>query len=100
MAETANPKITSLYVNSVSGPKVYEFRDDGWNLYKPDGVVLDRKATNTPFFQVIDVDGNELTYRAYMANGQLYDAVRLRKQPDGTKELVPWEKELGEERSK
>ena len=98
MAETANPKITSLYVNSVSGPKMYEFRDDGWNLYKPDGVVLDRKATNTPFFQVIDVNGDELVYRAYMANGQLYDAVRLRKHADGSKELVPWKEDLGEER--
>lgn len=88
MSDTVSPEITSLYVNSVSGPKMYQFREDGWKIYERDGVVLDRKAEGTPFFQVIDVNGDWLMYRAYMANGQLYDEVRLKKLPDGTKELL------------
>lgn len=98
MADTKSNQIKSLYVNSVSGPKMYQFRKDGWNTYKPEGVLLDRKAINTPFFQVIDVEGEWLTYRAFMANGDLYDAVRLRKLADGSKELHPWKEDLGDER--
>ncbi len=98
MADTKSNQIKSLYVNSVSGPKMYQFRKDGWNTYKPEGVLLDRKAINTPFFQVIDVDGEWLTYRAFMANGELYDAVKLRKLPNGSKELHPWKDDLGKER--
>ena len=52
MSDTTDKTIKSLYVNSVSGPKMYQFRKDGWNTYKPDGVLLERKAENTPFFQV------------------------------------------------
>ena len=84
--------------SAVSGPKMYDFRKDGWNTYKPDGVLLARKAVKTPFFQVIDVEGEWLTYRAFMANGQLYDAVRLHKLADGTKEMHPWKDDLGKER--
>ena len=98
MSDTTSNEIKSLYVNSVSGPKMYEFRKDGWNTYKRDGVLLDRKATNTPFFQVIDVEGDWLTYRAFMTNGDLYDAVKMQKLPNGSKKLHPWDSDLGKER--
>ena len=68
-----------IYVNSVSGPKMYEFMEGGWDVYRPEGVVLDRKAENTQFFQVIRIEGMSLVYKAYMANGELYDAFELRK---------------------
>lgn len=99
MSESGEEKVRSLYVNSVSGPKMYEFQKDGWDIYKPDGVMLDRKAENTQFFQVIDVDGAWLNYRAFMADGTLYDAFRLRKEADGTKTLHKIDAELGPERS-
>ena len=98
MSDTKSSKIKSLYVNSVSGPKMYDFRKDGWNTYKPEGVLLARKAVKTPFFQVIDVEDDWLTYRAFMANGELYDAVRLHKLADGSKEMHPWKDDLGKER--
>jgi 3',5'-cyclic AMP phosphodiesterase CpdA len=98
MSEAGKGPIKSLYVNSVSGPKMYDFREGGWNIYKPEGAVLERKAEGTPFFQVIDVDGDDLTYRAFMANGELYDAVHLRKRADGSKELLPWNEALGKQR--
>lgn len=80
--------ITSMYVNSVSGPKMYDFNDDGWDVYQPEGVELDRMAENTQFFQVIDVDGRELHYKAYTATGELYDAFKLRKDAAGEKTLT------------
>lgn len=97
--ETGPTKVKSLYINSVSGPKMYNFRENGWKVYEPDGVELDRKAENTQFFQVIDVDGNRLSYRAFTADGQLYDAFRLLKDTEGNKTLQPWKEDLGPERS-
>ena len=98
VSESGSKVINSLYVNSVSGAKMYSFQKDGWKMYEREGVLLDRKAENTPFFQVIDVEGEILTYRAFMADGRLYDATRLKKNDDGTKELLKWDDEFGAER--
>ncbi len=91
-------RITSMFVNSVSGPKMYEFMEGGWSVYRSEGVVLDRKAENTQFFQVIRIDGSSLVYKAFMANGELYDAFQMTKNDDGTKTLVDWSPDLGDER--
>ncbi len=61
----------TMYVVSVSGPKMYEVSDDPW---------MDRKAANTQLFQVITIEGNDLHYQAYTASGELYDAFHLQKQ--------------------
>lgn len=88
--EPKGKQITTMYVNSVSGPKMYEFQKDGWNIYKPDGVILDRKAIQTQFFQVIDVAGDWIKYRAYTADGKLYDSFKIHKDSKGVKTLHPW----------
>jgi len=88
MREKRNSKeVQTMYVNSVSGPKMYEFMKTGWDVYAPEGVVLDRSAENAQFFQVISIDGMRLTYKAYTANGLLYDAFRLDKKKNGTKRI-------------
>ena len=96
--EKQGRQVTSMYVNSVSGPKMYEFMKEGWDVYRDEGVVLDRKAENTQFFQVIRIDGNLLTYKAYTATGELYDAFQMKKNEDGSKELRDWSPDLGDER--
>ena len=83
-------RVGPIYVNSVSGPKMYEFMEGGWDVYRPQGVVLDRKAENTQFFQVIRIEGASLVYKAYMANGDLYDAFELRKEKDGSRSMRDW----------
>lgn len=95
-AEAEGP--STMYVNSVSGPKMYEFKEDGWNVYRPDGVKLDRRAENTQFFQVIDIDGSALMYRAYTADGALYDSFTLMKDEEGKKTLRDEAEGLGAER--
>ncbi len=60
----------TMYVVSVSGPKMYEVSDDPW---------MDRKASNTQLFQIITIRGDELQYQAYTATGELYDAFQLKK---------------------
>ena len=71
--------LTTMFVNSVSGPKQYEFRKDGWDDYAPTGVKLERQGENGQFFQVIDIDGNRLSYTAYTTDGVQYDRVVMEK---------------------
>ncbi|MFT4089474.1 MAG: metallophosphoesterase family protein [Asticcacaulis sp.] len=69
----------AVYVVSVGGPKMYAVGDIDW---------ADRKASYTQLFQVIDVANDSLTYKAYTADGQLYDQFELRKNARGKKRMI------------
>lgn len=71
-----DPNGGTIYVVSVSGGKMYDLKRDSWNKYN---ALLERGAENTQLFQVIQVDGDKLTYKAYTTSGALYDAFELRK---------------------
>lgn len=90
--------LTTMFVNSVSGPKQYKFREHGWDDFAPTGVKLSRLAENTQFYQVISIDGGALHYAAYTADGRLYDEVRLTKTAGGTKTIAPERSGLPETR--
>lgn len=76
-ATTQSPAGT-MYVVSVSGPKLYE------KGISP-GV---RRGSRMQLYQVISVDGDELRYRAKTATGELYDAFTLRKRDGAVNELI------------
>lgn len=79
----------TLYVTSVSGPKMYGINQEGLAALKEqDGLVTTKTGTNIQFFQVIDVKDDRLEYRAYTATGSLYDAVAIEKDEKGNKKLV------------
>lgn len=80
--------VATMFVNSVSGPKQYEFKETGWDSYAKTGVALSRKAENTQFFQVITVDGETLTYEARTALGMLYDDFVMTKNAGGAKTIT------------
>ena len=61
----------ATYVVSVAGPKMYDVADLVWAR---------RTAAHTQAYQVIDVDGADLTYRAYDATGALLDSMDLHKE--------------------
>jgi hypothetical protein len=69
-AQVRDEKAGTVYVVSVSGPKMYDVSDDPW---------MDRKAANTQLFQIITIEDNTLQYKAYTATGMLYDAFDLVK---------------------
>lgn len=69
----------TMYVVSVSGPKMYEVSDDGW---------MERRAANVQLFQTITIEGNTLTYKAFTATGELYDAFLLKKRSGKPNQLV------------
>ena len=80
--------VSTMFVNSVSGPKQYDFQEDGWDRYAEDGVVLARQAENTQFFQIITIDGDALEYKAITALGKLYDDFVMTKSKDGSKVIT------------
>ncbi|MEK6480322.1 metallophosphoesterase family protein [Catalinimonas sp. 4WD22] len=69
----------TMYVVSVSGPKMYDVSNDPW---------MERKAANTQLFQIITIEDNELQYQAFTATGKLYDAFQLVKQEGKPNKLV------------
>ena len=69
----------TMYVVSVSGPKMYDISDDPW---------MDRKARNTQLFQIITIDDDVLSFQSFTAHGELYDAFDLEKRKDKPNKLV------------
>jgi 3',5'-cyclic AMP phosphodiesterase CpdA len=77
-----NPAIGTVYVVSVSGPKMYDVTADAFV----------RTAEDTQLYQVITVTGDEIHYEARTAVGRLYDAFMLKKragQPNELRETLP-----------
>lgn len=94
----AGGQVQTMFVNSVSGPKQYEFQETGWDMYEKDGVELARRAENTPFYQIITVDGDTLHYEARTVLDQLYDDFEMRKS-GGVKQITRGATSTMEERS-
>lgn len=69
----------TMYVVSVSGPKMYDISNDPW---------MDRKARNTQLFQIISIDGDVLSFQSFTAHGELYDAFDLEKRKGKPNKLV------------
>ena len=65
-----DPEIGTVYVVSVSGPKMYPITKGGY---------AKRVAENTQLYQIIHIDDLNLRYEAYEATGDLYDTFTLRK---------------------
>lgn len=60
----------TMYVLSVSGPKMYRGKTADWMRKSGSGVQL---------VQIIRIDGDRLTYEARTVTGRLFDAFELRK---------------------
>jgi hypothetical protein len=78
-------KTGTVYVVSVSGPKMY-------NHQKQD--FMKRVAEDTQLYQVIHIDGDKLRFEARTAIGDLYDAFELHKQNGAINKLVELEPEV------
>ncbi|WP_273568595.1 purple acid phosphatase family protein [Maribacter halichondriae] len=68
----------TIYAVSVSGPKMYESKDQEWMV---------RRGEYTQLFQIITVSKNSIKYGAYTPIGTLYDAFELIKK-NGKKKLI------------
>jgi len=75
----ADPRTGTVYVVSVSGPKMYEL---GRRPF------MRRAAEDTQLFQIITIDGEQLLYEARTATWELYDGFVLRKEPGARRALI------------
>jgi 3',5'-cyclic AMP phosphodiesterase CpdA len=78
-ASARSPEGGTIYVVSVSGPKMYNLER------RPE---MARAAENTQLYQIITIDGDTLRYEARTATGELYDAFRLNKRAGEINQLV------------
>lgn len=69
----------TVYIVSVSGPKLYPIDRQDWML---------RAAEHTQLYQVVRVDPWQIGYESRTATGKLYDAFVIRKQDGGEKEIL------------
>jgi 3',5'-cyclic AMP phosphodiesterase CpdA len=68
----------TLYVVSVSGPKLYDANSEP----------MVRRAEDTQLYQIITVNADRLIYQAKTATGDLYDAFTLVKRDGQPNELI------------
>lgn len=78
-SDSADTGLGTVYVTSVSGPKMYKLDLDQLNGYSLDGYRLDKSAEQTQFFQVITIEDDTLTYEAYTVLGEKYDSFVITK---------------------
>ena len=52
------------------------------------GKYAKRFAENTQLYQIINIEGNQLRFRAFTATGNLYDEFLLQKQPEQPNLLI------------
>ncbi len=76
-----------VYVVSVTGSKMYGLND------RADTQPV-RAAENTELYQLIDVEADRLSFRAFTATGQLYDAFTLTRGADGRNRLTESDESL------
>jgi hypothetical protein len=76
-----------VYVVSVTGSKMYGLND------RADAQPV-RAAENTELYQLIDVEADRLSFRAFTATGQLYDAFTLTRGSDGRNRLTESDQSL------
>ena len=69
----------TVYVISVSGPKMYNLQRHPF---------MSRHAEDTQLYQIIHIDGEKLHFEAYTAVGVLYDAFTLSKQAGTVNKLT------------
>ncbi|MEM8669396.1 MAG: metallophosphoesterase family protein [Planctomycetota bacterium] len=80
----------TVYVVSVSGPKMYSLNKKSF---------MKRGAANTQLYQVITVDDQQLTFEARTAAGNLYDRFVLKKRKGEPNELIEFDAPMSERRT-
>jgi 3',5'-cyclic AMP phosphodiesterase CpdA len=80
-ANVRDPKSGTVYVVSVSGPKMYRISPEALKA-------MDRVAEYTQLYQVIDVSRDRVRFESRTVSGDLYDAFELHKQAGKANRIV------------
>jgi Purple acid Phosphatase, N-terminal domain/Calcineurin-like phosphoesterase len=71
----------TVYVVSVSGPKMYDVDDTARSR-------MGKTGAHKQLYQIISIDGNVLRYESRSVDGVVFDAFELRKGADGVNAMV------------
>ena len=82
-----NEETGTVYVVSVSGPKMYNVRQAAKET-------MQKTGQNKQLYQIISVNGSRLKYEAFLTTGELFDSFELQKNPDGTNIIIHLPEEL------
>lgn len=82
-------KSDTVFVVSVSGPKMYDFTSKNWD---ENGAKVKKSLENTQLYQLVRVDGNKLSFEARTATGDLFDGFEINKTPSGKKQIKEMKK--------
>ncbi|MEC8554731.1 MAG: metallophosphoesterase family protein [Planctomycetota bacterium] len=77
--QKVEPTFGTVYVVSVSGPKMYNNTQHEF---------MTRVAEDTQLYQIIHINGDKLSFEARTAVGEIYDAFELHKQEGKINKLV------------
>jgi hypothetical protein len=88
-----------VFVTTSSGAKMYDAAEMGWEAFGEHRAVLQRTAENTPFFQVISIDGAALTFETRTATGSIYDAFRIDKSRNAPNRITELPNDFAAERN-
>lgn len=77
----------TVYVVSVSGPKMYDVKPQPW---------MKRKGEQTQLYQIIHIDGDRLKYEARTPLGVIYDTFTLVQRPGAPNQLIEGQPEIPE----
>jgi len=69
----------TVYVVSMAGLKMYDAQKFPW---------MERKASDTQMYQLVEIMGDKLKFKAYTVTGKLYDAFELDKNKSGSNKLI------------
>jgi hypothetical protein len=80
----------TMFVTSVSGAKQYKIDEGIMAAHAEKDYRQDASGVQQQFFQVIAIDGNTLSYKAYSADGELFDEAMIVKDGEtGAKTTIP-----------
>ena len=78
-SDNENAKPSIVYVVSVSGPKMYEAGTKNWMQFK---------GGNVQLFHEITIDGRKLDFKAFTAEGELFDQFSIKKNQKGRSKFI------------
>ncbi len=78
-SDNENAKPSIVYVVSVSGPKMYEAGTKNWMQFK---------GGNVQLFHEITIDGGKLDFKAFTAEGELFDQFSIEKNHKGKSKFI------------
>jgi 3',5'-cyclic AMP phosphodiesterase CpdA len=82
---TVGTDVGTIFVVSVSGPKMYEVSSENWDQNNAELLV---SGSHTQLFQLLSFDNDTLTYESRTVTGDVFDAFTVTKDESGARTVT------------